>query len=45
MFEVDNSGGCYWFDMDLSVQQVCCAMVEDGLLLVSIGASKSFGGQ
>ena len=42
---MEDSGGCYWFGMDLSVPQVCCAMVEDGVLLVSIGASKSFEGQ
>ena len=38
-------GGCCWFGLDLSLPQVCCAMVEDGLLLVSMDTSKSFEGE
>ena len=33
-------GGCCLFSLDLSVPQVCCAMVEDGFLLVSMDAIK-----
>ena len=32
--------GCSWFGLDLSLPQVCCAMVEDGFLLVSMDAIK-----